>query len=70
MKSIIKSILQILTIVFLVFMIIISTFALQEKMQPKQVEVKIDKYYDKEENMLCYYNNLGGMSCVWSMEDL
>ncbi|QPI18482.1 hypothetical protein [Providencia phage PSTCR7] len=70
MKAIIKAILQTLTIIFLAFMILISTFALQEKMQPKQTEVKIYKHYDKDENMLCYYNNLGGMSCVWSMEDL
>lgn len=70
MKAIIKVILQTLAIIFVAFMILISTFALQEKMQPKQIEVKIHKYYDKDENMLCYYSNLGGMSCVWSMEDL
>lgn len=70
MKNVIKAILQTLTIIFIAFIILISTFALQEKMQPKQTEVKIYKYYDKDENMLCYYNNLGGMSCVWSMEDL
>lgn len=42
----------------------------KEDLNPVNVKIEIYKYYDKDENMLCYYNNLGGMSCVWSMEDL
>lgn len=70
MKAIIKSIFEISLIISVYILLFISGYNLQQWMQPKQIEVKIHKYYDKDENMLCYYSNLGGMSCVWSMEDL